>query len=138
MKSPALHFVSPPVALPVTVAQLLALGIPQSAIDANEMRGEVKSHGPWQIPVSFRALCVSSVFGASLVARPRLSETVYGIRTLSKPRACGHELEGRVSVNGKNVRGFTSSQLFALTDKPDAWGKPSLFNCATIHACVNS
>ena len=37
-------------------------------------------------------------------------------------------LEGRVKVNGKAYRGFTSSQLFELPD-----GK--LINAATIHAC---
>jgi len=133
--SPALHFVSPPVALPITVAQLLALGIPQSAIDAQEMRGEMRTFGPWQIPLSFRALCVSSVFGEHSA---RISETVYGMRTLCKVKESGYALEGKVSVNGRTVRGFTSSQLFAITDKPDTSGKPSLFNCATIHACVNS
>lgn len=133
-----LHFTNPPVSLPVTTAQLLSLGIPQSAIDAGLMRGEIKSRGPWQILLSFRALCVSSVFGPkqSGYLPTRLSETVYGMRTLSKPKESGYALEGRVSVNGRTVRGFTSSQLFEVTDKRNADGTPFLFDCATIHACL--
>lgn len=132
-----LSFVNPPVSLPVTSAQLLALGIPQAAIDAGEFRGETVTRGPWQIAISFRALCTSSVFGpASWGGTVRLSETLYGIRTLSPVNAfCNVSSEGRVSVKGRKVRGFTSSQMFAITDKLGADGKPSLFNCATIHAC---
>ena len=136
-KSPALHFVSPSVTLPVTSAQLLALGIPQSAIDAGEFRGELETRGPWQIAVSFRALCVSSVFGAeSWGGRAHLSETVHGLRTLSPVNSfCNVSSEGRVSVKGRKVRGFTSSQLFTVTDKTSPGGGEFLFNCATIHAC---
>jgi len=59
----------------------------------------------------------------------RESETAYGKRTLTNLRESGHQFEGQVSVNGRKVRGFTSSQLFELPD-----GK--LINVATIHACI--
>lgn len=135
--SAVLSFANPPVSLPVTSAQLLALGIPQSAVDAGEFRGETVTRGPWQIAVSFRALCVSSVFGpASWGGTVRLSETVHGVRTLSPVNSfCNVSSEGRVSVKGRKVRGFTSSQLFTVTDKTSPGGGKFLFNCATIHAC---
>lgn len=119
---------NPPVALPITAAELLAFGIPQAAIEAGEFRGEMKTRGEWQIPVSYKALCVSSEWQREF-PRVRTSETVYGLRTLSAPRSLGYALEGKVSVNGRKVRGFTSSQLFELPG-----GK--LVNVATIHACL--
>lgn len=124
-------YVNPPVALPITEAELLALGIPQSAIDAGEMRGELKTFGPWHIPVSYRALCTSSVFGPdrSPCLSGTISTTLHGMRTLSSPRASGYCLEGKVSLCGRKVRGFTSSQLFELPN-----GR--LLNFATIHACA--
>ena len=44
------------------------------------------------------------------------SKVIYGVRTLSDIRESGYELEGRVSINWKKHRGFTSSQLFKLED----------------------
>jgi len=119
-------------ALPITCDELLALGVPLSAINAGEMHGALKSVGPWGIPVSYRALCMSVVWTPEAHQRftaERESETAYGMRTLSKVRQSGHQLEGRVSVGGKSVRGFTSSQLFELPT-----GK--LIEVATIYACL--
>ena len=126
----ALVIQNPDVAIQIESKKLLEFGIPQSALDAGEMKGELKTVGMWHIPVSYRALCVSSVWDNSKGYTVRTSETIYGMRTLSKPTQSGYELEGRVSVNGRKVRGFTSSQLFQLEN-----GK--LVNIATIHACLN-
>lgn len=135
--SPVLSFVNPPVSLPVTSAQLRALGIPQAAIDSGEFRGTAKTRGPWGVAVSFRALCVSSIYGpANWGGTVRLSETIHGMRILSPVNGfCNVSSEGRVSVKGRKVRGFTSSQLFTVTDKTSLAGGEFLFNCATIHAC---
>ena len=121
-------------ALPITREELIAFGIPEADIDKGESRGKLKSFGPWQLPVSFTALCMSCVYTPKDDAKyssQRESETVYGIRTLQRPVQSGYQLEGRVSVNGRKVRGFTSSQLFELPD-----GK--LISVATIHACIPS
>lgn len=121
-----------PVALPITREELIAIGIPDAAIEAGEFRGMSRHVGPWQICVAYTALCVSSVYTPKELQRysaERESETVFGMRTLWACRENGYALEGRVSVGGKTVRGFTSSQLFELPD-----GK--LINCATIHACL--
>ena len=128
LPSPVLSFPNAPVALPVTVPQLLALGVPQSAIDAGEMRGEIKTFGPWHIPISYKALAISCVWREEGYSRPK-DVTVYGLRTLSKPNSSGHELEGKVSLNGQRWRAFTSSQLFELPDK-------RLVNVATVHVCI--
>jgi len=87
-----------------------------------QIRGEITTRGPWQIITGYRALAVS---GKTWEGKPL---TVYGFRSLNKARECGHELEGRVSVNGKTYRGFTTSVLFELPD-----GK--LIDVAAIHVC---
>lgn len=138
MKSPIVYPKPVPVALPITSAELTALGINPAAHD---FRGVLESFGPWQIPISYRALCVSSVYtpkDSAHYTAERESETIYGMRTLSKCRESGYCLEGRVSVNGKTVRGFTSSQLFEVTDSPlNQYGKRHLIDVATIHACID-
>jgi hypothetical protein len=119
-------------ALPVTYTELNNLGITTEEIAKGEARGKMKTFGPWQIPISFTALCLSVEWTPEEKRKhsaERDSETAYGIRTLSGVKQEGYCLEGRVSVNGKKVRGFTSSQLFRLPD-----GK--LVNVATIHACL--
>ena len=95
-------------AKPLTEEQAKLLFTPEQ-IEAGEIRGKLKTYGMWQIPVSYKALAVSQNFAAKNDIL-----TVYGVRTLSRTRSCGHELEGKVSVNGKKYRGFTSSVLFEL------------------------
>lgn len=122
---------TPDAALPITRAELLAFGITPEELAAGEARGKLTTWGPWQLPVNYWALCTSTVWDENTAGYTHAaSTTVYGMRTLSKPRQEGSCLEGRVHVNGKSVRGFTSSQLFELEDG-------SLINIATIHACLN-
>ncbi len=93
--------------------------------DSNgEIRGELKHVGPWQIPVSYKALAIS---GKTWDGEPM---RVYGLRTLTNVRESGHDLEGKVSLHGKRYRGFTTSVLFQLPD-----GK--LISVAAIHVCVD-
>lgn len=89
--------------------------VPESV---NSIRGELKTSGMWQLPVSYRALCVDS------------ERNIYGIRTLTNVQQSGYEIEGRVSVNGKRVRGFSSSMLFYTPS-----GK--LVDVAIIYACMD-
>src|SRR5215207_11708101 len=84
-------------ALPITRDELIAFGVPAECIDKGEYRGELKCIGPWQIPVSFKALCMSVVWTPDDKRRfiaERESETVYGIRILRAPRQSGHSLQG--------------------------------------------
>lgn len=86
-------------------------------IPDTEDRGTLKTHGPWRIAVSFRAVAIDS------------DGYVYGERTLTNVRESGYVLEGRVSIDGRKYRGFTSSALF---ERPDG----SLVSVATIHVCT--
>jgi hypothetical protein len=120
-----------PAALPITRQELIEMGISEEQIESGEARGELKTSGPWQIPVSYKALCTSSKWDAEKTADYRrgsvLSVTFYGMRTMNKIRQSGYEIEGYVSVNGKKCSCFSSSQLFELEN-----GK--LIDVAVIHA----
>ncbi len=56
--------------------------------------------------------------------------TVYGVRSMNAPRESGYNMEGRVSVGGKTIRAFTSSQLF--------WVEGKLVDVAVLFVCVHS
>lgn len=116
-------------ALKITEGDLLAMGINQADIETGEKRGDLKTYGPWQIPVSYRALCMSMVNAYPDFPSITHSKTAYGVRTLTNIRQGGYELEGRVSIKGKKYTAFASSQLFELPD-----GR--LIDVATIHARV--
>jgi hypothetical protein len=119
-------------ALKISKEDFLALGLPESAIEKGEQRGELKTFGPWGIPVSYKALAMSVKYTPEDKQRYTAENdgaTAYGIRTLTNVRQGGYELEGRVSVNGKKYRGFTSSQLFEIDGK--------LVDVATIYVCMN-
>ena len=118
----------PPVVLPITADELLAMGITEKDIEAGEKRGELKTYGPWQIPISYRALCVSSIYSASYYTKTERT-MAYGVRTMTQPKESGYCLEGRVSIGGKKYSAFTTSQLFELPD-----GR--LIDVAVIHARV--
>lgn len=118
-----------PGSLKLTQEQADQLFTPDQISSADEIRGELKTYGMWQIPVSYKALCTSNNWPEQengITSSGPVS--VFGVRVLSGCRQSGYELEGRVSVDGKRYRGFTSSQLFELPN-----GR--LINVATIHAC---
>jgi hypothetical protein len=123
--TPVLDILNPPAgAIPATEAQLIALGLTPADITAGEKRGEMKTRGAWSIPVSYRALVETKNFtGERAGETPRAR--FWPARTMSAPVQSGHELEGRVSLGGKKISAFTSSQLFELPD-----GR--LIDCATI------
>jgi len=82
-----------------------------------EKRGHLTTRGPWGIPVSYKALAVNTRDGV-----------IYGYRTLSNVKQLGYELEGKVSIQGKKRRGFSSSLLIELPDG-------QLFSAAIIYVC---
>lgn len=106
-------------------AQQIGLNITQ-----DEQHGELKTFGVWNIPVSFKAICMSAKY--SEMRLPLLSDctekTIYGIRTLTNVRNSGYDLEGYVSIKGKKYTAFTSSELFQVNGK--------LINASIIHARV--
>ena len=113
--------------LPITQAELeKLLGIKIDIEKLDDIHGELKTIGAWNIPVSYRALTITATFGEYSKYE---SVTVYGIRTMTNCRQSGYDLEGYVSINGKKYSCFTSSQLFEFPD-----GK--LINVAVIHARI--
>lgn len=89
--------------------------------NVGEIWGKLKTFGPWQIPLSYKALAMSCDFGK--FAR------LYGLRTMTNIRESGYDLEGRVSIAGRKYRAFTSSMLMQRSDG-------SLCSVATIHVCI--
>ena len=90
-----------------------------------DSRGNLETYGPWGIPVKFQAPAISIEWDEN---HWPISYTFYGQRTLGSLKESGYNLEGRVSISGKKVRGFTSSLLCELPD-----GK--LLETSVIHCC---
>lgn len=95
--------------------------------EPRDVHHETDTIGPWQISVRSRAIAVSVKWGEHSYME---TITLYGWRTLSRPKQSGYHLEGLVSIGGKKYSAFTSSQMFCLPD-----GR--LFDVATIHARTN-
>jgi len=130
MKKEKITWLSPPAGrLPVTEAQLLALGITPDNIKEGEARGNHVTRGPWNITVSYTALVLENWYDDD-AGYTKVSKTVeYGIRKMSRCKDGGYNLFGRVSVEGQTRRAFTSSNLFELED-----GR--LIDVATINLCM--
>jgi hypothetical protein len=111
----------------VLTEQQARLLFTDSEIEKGEARGEMSTVGMWQLPVRYRAVCTSNSFDRESFPIGHGPLNVYGKRCLVDIRQAGFEIEGRVTVNGKKHRGFSSSQLFELPS-----GK--LISCAIIHA----
>lgn len=116
-------------AIPVSRDEFLSFGFKEEDIIKGEVMGKLKTYGPWQIPIGYKALAMSTIYDDTKGYTSIFSETVYGFRSMTSCRQEGYELEGRVSVNGKKYRAFTSSQLF------DVEGK--LVDVAIIQVCNN-
>ena len=112
---------APSGAVPITMEQWQAFIGPYY----QDQSFDIKTVGPWCIPISCKALAVSYTWSNGFTD----TITLHGKRSLQKPRQESYHLAGSVSINGKKVRGFTSSQLFKLPD-----GR--LLDVAVIHACV--
>lgn len=81
-----------------------------------DVRGELVTTGEWQIPVKYRALAVRKNWKSNKYGDYIETVTLYGKRTLGDIKEDGYKLTGRVSINGKKIRAYTSSVLFELPD----------------------
>jgi len=70
----------------------------------SEQRFDMECVGPWQIVSKIRGLAID------------LDGRVYGMRSMSRPRQSGYEMEGYVSIGSKKRSAFTSSMLFERED----------------------
>lgn len=87
----------------LTTAEAIKYGID---IEQDERRGILKTQGSWDIPVSYKALCISSIFGANCFVE---ETTIYGVRTMHNIKQAGYGIEGTVSIGGKKYTAFDSS-----------------------------
>ena len=76
-------------------------------ITKDEQRLDIETRGPWGIISKCKGLTIRQNFETGTI-------TIYGYRTLSKPRSSGFQLEGWVSIKGVKRSAFTSSHLFEL------------------------
>lgn len=119
-----------PFSLPITTADALALGITPEEITAGEKRFDLDTVGPWQILRTIRGIAKTTEHDADGRA---VRVTLHGMRSMHAPRPLGYGQEGRVSIGGRKLRAFTSSQMFEITDGP----KPGhLVDVATLYACT--
>lgn len=122
-----LKFLHPDHAIKITdkQAKLIFGRVP----DFPELRGDLRTFGPWQIPLSYRALCVTSLFDSSYGYCKTVHTIVFGFRTMVDIKQSGYQIEGRVSYQGKKIRCFSSTQMFELENG-------QLVNVAVIFACT--
>lgn len=116
---------NPDYTIKLTREEAIELGIDPTL---EKQYGEMKTQGVWQICTSFKALCVSKTYDKSKMYTEVKETVLYGLRTMSRPKQGGYELEGYVSIKGKKYSAFTSSQLFNVDGK--------LIDVAIIHARV--
>ena len=91
----------------VTRDQLHSLGFTDQEIEAGESRGEMKTRGPWQVAVSYRALVEQIDFETGQAC-------FWPARTLADLRQNGYAMDGRVSLGGVKRSAFTSSYFFEV------------------------
>lgn len=100
--------------VPATLEQLHALGVTDAEIAAGEKRLESTHVGPWHICTSLRGIVERAQFDRDAFPVKTEWKEFYPVRTMSRPRPMGFDMEGHISLNGKRVSAFTSSQLFEL------------------------
>ena len=99
------------------------------AIASGEQRGNMETYGMWQTISKYEALAVEYVedIEKKHFEAYSVEAIIHGARSLLKPKECGHELEGYVSIDGKRRRAFTSSALFVVNGK--------LLSVAILYVC---
>lgn len=115
-KSPVIRLTLPPSgSIPVSQAQLFALGFTVAEINAGEKRLDVETQGPWSLVSRLSGIVERGEFRKDGSSRMEWVE-FYPARAMSRPRQSGYDMEGHLSLNGKKHSAFTSSQMFELPD----------------------
>ena len=116
----------------LTKKQFFALGFTQEDLEKGEKRFDIETRGPWGIISKLRGFVVESVRSEDKEKNYRGEYThayvFHGFRSLLKPVQTGYQIEGKVSINGKRVRAFTSSQLIYVDNK--------LVDIAILYPCM--
>ena len=119
---PIIDVITKEFAIPITLEQARALGITETDMEAYQKRGELKAHGVWNMPISYKAIVEHKDFDTGRVQ-------VWSARTMYNVRQGGYELEGYISLGGKRYTCFTSSIMFEIEGK--------LIDCACIFVRLN-
>src|SRR5207247_8650908 len=104
--------------------------IGEASILAGEHKLELTCVGPWQICTKVKGLAITAIWKEGPVNKLVESYTLYGTRIMQDVRQGGYELEGRVKLNGKNHRAFTSSILFKVEETGN------LINIGVLYVCL--
>lgn len=101
----------------------------EQAGDAGEIRFDYTTQGPWSRIKSLRGLVISHPDGRDEWGHVKGRIVFHGERSMSNPREEGYGMRGRVSIDGKTRRAFTSSTMVKLPE-----GK--LVNIAVLYVSV--
>lgn len=105
--------------------------LPKPGPDMSDVRGEANHRGMWQILTSYKALVIADhERDVEHYGGYAKSIRVYGWRVLQNAKESGYDLEGRVSINGKKYRAFTTSVMFE-------YPSGQLVNVAAIYVCLD-
>lgn len=98
----------------LTEEQCNILGID---INVDEIRGEMKTRGAWQLLVNYKAMCIDTRYiNTGGIIKPN-KVTFFGMRTMANIRQSGYNIEGYVSIKGKKYTCFDSSVLIEVNGK---------------------
>jgi len=86
------------------------------AAELQDQRGVLETRGPWSLPVRYSAPCLTLHWEQTSYNPRILAVTLWGKRTMRNLRGSGYQLEGRLSLRGKTVSGYTGGQMFQLPD----------------------
>ena len=117
MKTNTLTLKCGPGSCPIHEADLERFVGKQAIIDGKK-RFDMETIMPWGYLVSLRGLAVTATWSNNVHTGHRNLEThtLHGDRQLSHPVEAGYQLEGTCSVNGKNMRAFTSTVMFEVIE----------------------
>lgn len=75
--------------------------------ELQDTRGQLKTFGPWSLPVTFKAPCIKRHWKNEGYGNNIVAVTFYGRRSLYRMQQAGYWLEGKCKVEGKEVSGDT-------------------------------
>lgn len=98
--------------VPITAEQWLQYIAPE----LENQRGDLETRGPWSLPVRYSAPCITLHWEKTPYNTQVAAVTLWGRRTMRDLRESGYQLEGRLSLGGLTVSGYTGGQMFQLPD----------------------
>lgn len=101
-------------AIKLTPEQCTILGIDTNV---DEIRGDLKTRGVWQLPVSYKAICIDTLYVNNDGQIKPTEVTFFGMRTMTNLKQKGYGIDGYVSIKGKKYTCFDSSVLVEVNGR---------------------